>query len=299
MSRIAYVNGRYLPHGAAGVHVEDRGYQFSDGVYEVCEVRRGRLVDERLHLARLDRSLAELRIARPMTQAALGVVLREVVRRNRVTDGIVYLQVTRGVAPRDHAFPAGDVLPAVVVTARPIDQASRDRRAGEGVAVITLPDNRWPRVDIKTVSLLPNVLAKQQAREAGAFEAWFVDADGRVTEGTSSNAWIVTAKGAVVTRSADRGILRGVTRTVLLEALADEGLALQERPFSVAEATGAREAFLTSATAIVLPVTRIDGRKIGTGRVGPVAKRLRALHRTFAEEAPARSSPAAPQRSDK
>ncbi len=292
MSRIAYVNGRYLPHGEAGVHVEDRGYQFSDGVYEVCEVRGGRLVDERRHLARLARSLGELKIRRPMTDAALGAVMREVVRRNRVVDGLVYLQITRGVAPREHAFPPSAVRPSVVVTAHAISAAPRLKRAEEGVAVITVPDNRWTRVDIKSVSLLPNVLAKQTAREAGAFEAWFVDGDGFVTEGSSTNAWIVTGDGAIVTRSADRGILRGITRSVLMDLTSRKRLRVEERPFTVAEALAAREAFITSATTIVTPVVTIDGKAIGDGRPGPVARRLAREFHGHAETAPLRASPA-------
>jgi D-alanine transaminase len=280
MSRIAYVNGRYLPHRAASVHVEDRGYQFADGVYEVCEVREGRLVDERRHMDRLTHSLGELRIAPPMPLKSLGVILREVVRRNRVRDGIVYLQVTRGVAPRDHAFPTMPVGPSVVVTARSLDRERGEKTAGEGISVITVPENRWPRVDIKSVSLLPNVLAKQAAREKGAKEAWFVDHAGMVTEGSSSNAWIVTKDGKVVTRAANGGILRGITRTVLLDVLASQGLALDERPFSVDEAFEAREAFVTSASQIVMPVVQIDGRPVANGAPGLVAGALRReVHR--------------------
>jgi D-alanine transaminase len=275
VARIAYVNGLYMPRGEAVVHVEDRGYQFSDGVYEVCEVRDGRIVDERRHMARLQRSLDELRIPVPMSPAALGVVLRETVRRNRVHDGIVYLQVTRGVARRDHAFPPPGTRPSVVVTARNLDTAANEKAAAEGVAVVTVPDNRWERVDIKSVSLLPNVLAKQAAREQGAKEAWFVDRDGKVTEGSSSNAWIVTMGGTVVTRAADRGILRGITRSVLLEVIKAHGLAFEERAFTVEEAYRAREAFLTSASQIVLPVVRIDGRPVGNGAPGSIATALR------------------------
>lgn len=290
MSRIAYVNGRYLPHSQAVVHVEDRGYQLADGVYEVCEVFGGRLMEERRHMARLDRSLTELRIRWPMTPSSLGVVLREVVRLNRVTEGLVYLQVTRGVARRDHAFPATDVPPALVVTARAIPLAIRDASAAKGVAVVTVPDNRWERVDIKTTSLLPNVLAKQKARESGAFEAWFVDKNGFVTEGSSTNAWIVTADGALVTRAAESGILRGITRSVLVDHAGREGLRLEERSFSVADALKAREAFLTSATAIVTPIVKIDGNRIGNGRPGPVAIALRAAFRQAAQTAPAWST---------
>ena len=283
MSRIAYVNGRYVPHRAARVHVEDRGYQFADGVYEVCEVRAGHLIDERRHMARLERSLAELRIAEPMPLNALGVVLRETVRRNRVRDGIVYLQITRGVARRDHAFPAPGTKPAIVVTARSHDSAKNEKSAEEGIAVITVPDNRWERVDIKSVSLLPNVLAKQAAREAGAKEAWFVDKQGTVTEGSSTNAWIVTRDGKVVTRQADHGILRGITRTVVLDVIAEQGLALEERPFTVEEAHAAREAFVTSASQIVMPVVAIDGKPVGNGAPGLVSTALRRDFRRHAE----------------
>ncbi|MCC6949046.1 MAG: D-amino-acid transaminase [Bradyrhizobiaceae bacterium] len=283
MSRVAYVNGRYLPHAQAKVHIEDRGYQFADGVYEVCEVREGRLVDERRHLERLDRSLAEIGMQRPMSPAALRVVLRETLRRNRVHDGLLYLQVTRGVAPRDHGFPPPGTRPSIVVTAKSTDRAKADALAEAGVAVMTVPENRWERVDIKTVALLPNVLARQAARAKGAREAWFVDKDGFVTEGSSSNAWIVTADGAIVTRPATPGILKGITRTVALEVAAKQGLRVEERPFSVAEALKAREAFLTAATQIVMPVVRIDGQQIGDGRPGPVAQALRAHFHESAE----------------
>ena len=283
MSRIAYVNGRYVPHRAAQVHVEDRGYQFADGVYEVCEVRGGRLVDERRHMDRLTRSLSELRIAMPMPRNALGVVLRETVVRNRVRDGIVYLQVSRGVARRDHAFPAAATQPSIVVTARNHDIDKLEQGAADGIAVISVPDNRWERVDIKSVGLLPNVLAKQAAREAGAKEAWFVDAKGFVTEGSSTNAWIVTRDGAVITRPADFGILRGITRTVVLEIIAEQGLKLEERPFTMDEAYAAREAFITSATQFVTPVVRIDGKPVGNGAPGLTATALRRDFHRYAE----------------
>ncbi|MDE1566988.1 D-amino-acid transaminase [Aquabacter sediminis] len=283
MSRIAYVNGQYVPHRDATIHVEDRGFQFADGVYEVCEVRAGRLIDERRHLDRLDRSLSELRITPPMTRAALSVVLRETVRRNRVRDGIVYLQVTRGIARRDHGFPDTPIPASLVVTSRSADPAKRDKAAESGVSVITVPDNRWERVDIKTVGLLPNVLAKQAAKEAGAKEAWFVDATGHVTEGSSTNAWIVTADGTVVTRPAEHGILRGITRAVILDILAAAGLKLDERAFTLEEARAAREAFFTSASNIVVPVVKLDGALVGDGKPGPVARRLREEFYRFAE----------------
>jgi D-alanine transaminase len=283
MSRIAYVNGRYLPLRHAMVHVEDRGYQFGDAVYEVCEVRQGRLVDERRHLGRLKRSLAELQIRLPMVPEALGVVLREVVARNRIGYGTVYLQVSRGVARRDHAFPTPEVPPSVVVTARPLNARRNEALAAAGIAVISVPDNRWGRVDIKTTGLLPNVLARQAAIVQGARDAWFVDKEGLVTEAASANAWIVTKGGRVVTRPADEAILKGITRTVLLDVVKALGLAVDERAFALAEAYAAREAFVTAASQIVLPVVRIDGHVIGDGKPGPLATTLRRAFHQFAE----------------
>ena len=284
MSRIAYVNGRYLPFPDAKVHVEDRGYQFGDGVYEVCEVREGRLIDERRHLARLQRSLDELRIRAPMSPKALGIVLREVIARNRIRCGIVYFQVTRGVARRDHAFPAPEVAPSLVVTARPLSGTRNEALAASGIAVVSVPDNRWDRVDIKTIGLLPNVLARQTAIDRGARDAWFVDKTGAVTEGASANAWIVTQAGIVVTHPADHGILRGITRTVLFDVIKGQGLTVEERAFTLQEAYAAREAFVTAASQIVLPVVRIDGRAIGGGRPGPVATALRREFHRYAEQ---------------
>ncbi len=283
MSRIAYVNGRYVSRRHAAVHVEDRGYQFADGVYEVCEVRGGRLIDERRHLDRLDRSLSELRIRPPMPRASLAIVLREVVRRNRVREGIVYLQVTRGVAKRDHPFPPASTLPSIVVTANRLDVDKAEAMAEEGVGVVTVPDNRWGRADIKSVSLLPNILAKQAAREQGAREAWFVDKAGFVTEGASSNAWIVTRDGKVVTRPADHSILRGITRAVVLDVIKAHGLELEERAFTVEEAYTAREAFQTSASQLVMPVVRIDGRPVGNGAPGLLSSALRRDFHRHAE----------------
>ncbi len=280
MSRIAYVNGRYVPHRDALVHVEDRGFQFSDAVYEVVAVKEGVFVDEALHLARLHRSLAELRIAPPMSDAALATVLREVVRRNGVGEGIVYLQVSRGAAPRDFAFPSG-ARPSLVVTARR-KGLSDPRLLADGVGVITIPDIRWARPDIKSVSLLPNVLGKQQAKDRGAFEAWQIDADGCVTEGTSSNAWIVAGAGEIVTRPANNSILNGVTRQGVLDLIARQGLKLSERRFSLAEAKEAPEAFLTSASNFIIPVVRIDGAAVGEGRPGPVTRRLAAAYAAYA-----------------
>ena len=280
MSRIAYVNGQYVRHADAAVHVEDRGYQFADGVYEVCEVWQGKLVDVPRHLDRLGRSLSELRIDWPMSRAAVEFVLHQVVRRNRVRNGLVYIQVTRGVSKRDHFFPPEDVAPSIVVTARSSNPAAAAAVAAEGIAVVSYPENRWPRVDIKTVALLPNVLAKQNAKEKGGKEAWYVDKDGYVTEGGSTNAWIVTKEGALVTRPAESGILRGITRAVVLDIIQKEGLTFEERPFSLEEAFDAKEAFVTAATSVVMPVTRVDGKMIGNGHPGSVATRLRELFHT-------------------
>ena len=283
MSRIAYIDGQYLPHRAAGVHIEDRGYQFADGVYEVLAVAGGRLLDEGPHLARLARSLVELRIAAPMSEAALKIVMREVVRRNGVRDGALYLQVTRGAAPRDHAFPQ-TAKPVLVVTARRKKPADPSL-AANGIGVITIPDIRWRRCDIKSVALVANVLGKQRAKEAGAYEAWQVDSDGRVTEGTSTNAWIVTADGAAVTRQADTAILNGVTRLAVFDIIRREGYRLVERPFTVAEAKTARDAFVTSTAVELLPVVRIDGVRVGDGRPGPLSRALRELYLAHAAAA--------------
>jgi D-alanine transaminase len=283
MSRIAYVNGRYLPPSGAKVAIEDRGYQFADGVYEVCEVREGHLIDERRHMARLDRSLGELRIARPMSPAALGIVLRETIRRNRVRDGIVYVQVTRGVARRDFPFPSADTRPSLVVTARSNDLERLEQIATEGISVITVPDLRWRRVDIKSVALLPNVLAKQSAREQGAREAWLVDGQGRITEGASSNAWIVSRDGKLITHPLGQDILPGITRSVVIDVIKAQGLPFEERSFTVEEAQAAREAFITSASQIVLPVVSINGRPVGNGAPGLISAALRRDYRRHAE----------------
>jgi D-alanine transaminase len=278
MSRIAYVNGRFVPHGEAAVHIEDRGFQFADGVYEVWAVFGGALGDAAGHFERLERSLGELAIEPPMQRASLEVVLKETVRRNRVRDGLVYLQVTRGVAKRDHAFPNPAVPASVIATAHSVDRNLAEARAERGAAVITVPETRWARCDIKTVGLLPNVLAKQQARAAGAVEAWFVDDLGLVTEGASSNAWIVDKTGALRTRDTQANILRGITRKTLMAVLAREGMKLEERPFSLEEAREAKEAFITGAGTLVLPIVSLDGKPIGGGTPGPVAKRLRRLY---------------------
>jgi len=276
MSRIAYVNGRYVPQREASVNVEDRGYQFADAVYEVVHVYNGQYVDETPHLDRLDRSLRELRITPPMGRAALRTVLREVVRRNRIREGLIYMQVSRGVARRDHAFPSQPVAPALVVTAKRIPPYQEDVTRW-GAEAITQPDNRWGRCDIKTVGLLPNCLARQAAKEKGAIEAILVDDRGMVTEGAATNFWIVDAEGRLRTRHLDDHILAGVTRRALMALLAEEGLAFEERAFSLEEARAAREAFITSATSFVKPILKLDGRPVGDGKVGPVVRKLHAI----------------------
>lgn len=278
MSRVAYVNGTYQPHGQATVHVEDRGFQFADGVYEVWSVFDGRLADFDGHLTRLHRSLDELRIPIPMSRQAMERVLKETVRRNRVNEGLVYLQVTRGTARRDHPFPAEGTPPSVVVTARSMPLSKGNASAEKGVAVVTHPDIRWGRCDIKTVGLLPNVLAKQAAKEKGAAEAWMVDEMGLVTEGASTNAWIVDEHGKLRTRDTQANILRGITRTAVLKLIEAEGLELDERAFSIDEAKRAKEAFYTSATGFVMPAVSIDGVRIGDGKPGPIATKLRTLY---------------------
>jgi D-alanine transaminase len=283
MSRIAYVNGRYLPHGAASVHIEDRGYQFADGVYEVIAVRDGVLIDGAWHMERLQRSLSELQIGMPMSVAALNVVLRETARRNRFREGIVYLQISRGVARRDHPFPSADTRPALVVTARRTPPLAA-KIIDAGVSVISQPDIRWDRCDIKSISLLPNVLVKQAARAKGAFEAWQVDGDGLVTEGASTNAWIINGDGHLITRPVENAILNGITRRRLLALAKRQGITVEERPFSLAEAKSSREAFLTSTTAFVLPVVRIDETVLGNGRPGSRTLTLRQLYMDFMAE---------------
>ena len=263
MSRQAYVNGRFVPLSEASVNVEDRGFQLADGIYEVWAVMGGRIAEHRGHLDRLWRSLDELKIAHPMGEAALTQVLRETVRRNRVVEGLVYVQVTRGHARRDHAFPDPPVKPSLIVTAKSLNRPALEAKARAGVKVVTAPDLRWARCDIKSVALLPNVLAKQAAKEAGAAECWMVDDLGLVTEGASTNAWIMDGEGALITRDLNANILRGVTRFALIDVAREAGFEVRERAFSVDEAKGAREAFYTAASAFVTPVIAIDGAPVG------------------------------------
>lgn len=279
MSRIAYVNGRYVPMANARVHVEDRGFQFSDGVYEVFPVYGGRVVNLSWHLERLGNSLMGLRIAWPVSPQVIPALLRQMLIRNGISGGgMIYLQITRGASPRNHAFPGHDLKPTFVMTARPLDMAARDILAARGVRVISVADTRWARRDIKSVSLLPNMLARQKAAEAGAFEALFADEQGRVTECASSTFWIVTDEGALWTHPAGPEILPGVTRRAVLSLAREMGLRVEERVFSLQQAIAAREAFLTSATNFVMPIVEIDGHRIGGGAPGPVSLGLRRAY---------------------
>ena len=281
--RTAYVNGRFCRHGEAGVHIEDRGLQFADAIYEVCAVLGGRVQDEEDHLDRLERSLRELDMAMPMTRGVLRLVMRELARRNRIRNGLIYLQITRGTRRRDHAVPADPPRPTLILTARPVDPKALAARRQAGVAVITRPDERWARCDIKSTALLPNILAKTAARKAGAFEAWLIDKDGFVTEGSSTTAWIVGGEGRVITRSLSNAILPGVTRRVILEAAAAAQISVIERPFTVAEAKAAREAFISAATLGATAVIAIDGKPVGEGRPGALTRRIQELYAQLAD----------------
>jgi D-alanine transaminase len=276
--RIAYVNGRYLPFAQAGVHVEDRAVQLGDSIYEVASVTEGRPVDEEPHLDRMERSLRELGMPMPMGRAALKLVMREMIARNRIASGFLYMQVTRGAAKRDHVPLTDGPRPTLIITMRAQDRAELARRMEKGIAVSTQPDIRWGRCDIKTVQLLPNLLAKQAAKQAGAFEAWLVDDEGYVTEGASTNAWIVDQDGTVITRDLSHDILPGVTRRIMLDAIAEAQMKVVERKFTVAEAKSAREAFLSSATGAAVPVVAIDGQMIGNGAPGALTRRIRDLY---------------------
>jgi D-alanine transaminase len=275
MSRIVFLNGLFLPIEEAKVPFMDRGFLFGDGIYEGIGVLDGRLVDNEAHLERLERSLREVRIPNPYTRAEWTNVEEELARRNNLTEGFIYFQVTRGVAERDFMFP-NEVTPTVAMftQAKSIMNAPA---AETGIAVITVPDLRWKRRDIKSINLLAQVLAKQTAKEAGAQEAWMVE-DGFVTEGGSSSGFIVTKEGRIVVRPLSNAILPGITRQSLLALSKDEGIALEERLFTVAEAYEAAEAFLTSASNFVLPIVSIDGRMIGNGKPGPITKRLRETY---------------------
>lgn len=276
MPRLAYVNHAFVPLADASVAIEDRGFQFADGIYEVCAVLNGRLLDWPLHLERWTRNLSALLIPAPMSEAALSLVARRLIALNGARDALLYIQVTRGAAKRDHGFPK-DTQPTLVMTVRRFDFAARVPQQAVGVSVTSVTDQRWGRCDIKTVGLLPNVLAKQTARNANSFEAWFVSNDGIVAEGASTNAWIVDAAGTVITHPLSAQILPGVMRASLLRMAHLAQIKIEERPFTLTEAQAAPEAFLTSTTAPCLGITSIDGATIGAGVPGPVTRRLGAL----------------------
>lgn len=279
MNRISYVNGRYLPHAYALVHIEDRGYQFSDAVYEGFEIHQCELVDFDKHIARLKRSMGELRMSAPHFMPALKIIFRELIRKNKVIDGFAYLQISRGVAPRNHAFPPSSTPSSLVMTVRSINRENVRKIMEEGIKVISFEDMRWSRVDIKTVSLLPNVLARQAAAEQGAGEAWLIDKDEFITEGSASNAWIANDKGQIITRSIDGNILAGITRDVVMNTAATLGFEIVEAKFTLKEAYDAKEAFNTGASSLVTPVVQINDTPVGDGSVGPLVRALQAAFR--------------------
>jgi D-alanine transaminase len=283
MPRYSYVNGRYLPHERSTVHIEDRGFQFADSVYEMIALVDGRALDEEGHLDRLERSLSELRMAAPVSRVVMKMIMRELIRRNRMVNGAVYIQVSRGTAPRDFKFPKG-AAPTLVMTVRPLVY-DIDARKKSGRKVVTVPDIRWQRRDVKTTGLLAQVLAKQHALDRGVFDAWMVDDEGFVTEASASNAWIVDKKGRLITRpTAGNAILKGVTRNALQRLCRKEKIELVERPFSVKEAYAATEAFASAASALIVPVIEIDGKKIGGGKIGPVTSKVFDLYMNYATD---------------
>jgi len=286
MSRIAYVDGVYAPINAPLVNLEDRGYQFSDGVYEVCLVIDGELWDADGHFTRLQRSLDELKISFEVNRRALEIIMREVLRRNRFRNALIYLQITRGVSPRNHQFPSADVAPVFVVTAKPYSLSASDKLAETGVAAVSAPDIRWKRVDIKSISLLPNALAKQAAKEAGAFEAVLFTEAGHVTEGSSTNVWIVDRNGVLMTHPKGTHILGGITRQAAMEAAAEIGKTVREEPFTLDEAKSAAEMFVTSATSQVMPIVSLDGAVIGDGHPGATTNALRTAYKNIARPGP-------------
>lgn len=276
-SGIAFVNGRYVFKKEAMVNVEDRGYQFADGVYEVIAVSKSRLIDLDAHIDRLARSLDELGIAWPCKRRVLILIFTKLLKRNHLKDGTIYLQISRGVAKRSHAFPENTVRSSLIIT---VNEAGRpsENKFKKGVKVVTMPENRWRRPDIKSISLLPNVLAKQYANKKDSFETWFLDFDQNITEGSSTNAWIVLPGRRLVTRELGTKILGGITRMRIIELARAADMFVTEKPFSLQDAFNAEEAFITSTTSLVMPVIEIDGKMIGSGSPGPVTKNLLKLY---------------------
>ena len=282
MSHIAYVNGRYVPHKSALVHIEDRGFQFADGIYEVFCVWKGKPVDYKGHIVRLRRSLSELRMTLGASDAALTVILKEIVRRNRLENGIVYIQINRGVAPRAHAFPGAHVKASLIVTAKH-GVGLPEALAEQGVKVVSAPDIRWGRRDIKSVGLLPNALAKQAATESKSYEALLYGPDGVVSEASSSNAWMVDGNKTIVTHPTTNMILGGITRATVIKLAREAGYQIAERTFTLDEAKRAREVFLTGTTTFVMPVVQIDEQPVANGHAGSVALDLRQRYRAYME----------------
>ncbi len=279
MAKIAYVDGRYVAHAHAAVHIEDRGYQFADSVYEVVLVVNGQFVDCNGHLKRLHNSLKELQIDMPVSETVLRMIMRRMLDYNQLKNGIIYMQVTRGVARRDHKFPEHST-PYMVMTVKHVNLATGPQK--KGVSAITVRDQRWARRDIKTVQLLANCMAKQKAFEQGAYEAIMIMDDDTISEGSSTNVWIVTSSGELITRPASHDILNGITRQSVHRLAQQHQLSIKERPFSREEMMAAKEVFLTSASAIVTAVTQIDGEIIDKGEIGPVAEAMREAYISYA-----------------
>ena len=275
MSRIVYVNGTYLDEDEAKISVFDRGFLFADGVYEVSSVLQGRLIDNAGHLARLHRSLNELEMAAPASDADIESIQKTLIEKNAVDQGLVYLQVTRGAADRDFAYPQG-VQPSLVMFTQQKNLIDSPQ-ARNGIAIIGVEDIRWRRRDIKTVGLLAPCMAKMQARKSGADDAWLIE-DGHVTEGSSNNAFIITADDTLVTRQLGNEILAGITRKAVMKLAEEQHVRIEQRPFSIDEACHAKEAFVTSATTFVTPVIAINGNPVADGRPGKLTRRLRELY---------------------
>jgi D-alanine transaminase len=277
MAKIAYVNGWFSLQSEASINIEDRGLQFGDAVYEVWAFKDYKLMDEAGHFTRLQRSLDELGIDYQVNQTSMKLVIMELIRKNRVRDGMVYLQISRGTAPRDHKYP-DDVMPNVIFTVKPLNFASLNAKAQKGIKITFLSDNRWSRVDIKTTNLLGNVIAKQYALDNGFDDVWYFDKDGFITEGTSNNAWIIDENDNLITREISNDILSGITRKSVIESASQLGLKIIERKFTIDEARNAKEAFITSATQFVMPVVKMDQNTIGGGSIGLLASKLRTQY---------------------
>jgi D-alanine transaminase len=280
MKKISYVNGKFVPHSTASVSIEDRGYVFSDGVYEVFQVRQGIILNGDGHMQRLQRSLAGLKIRSVLSPAEIRVITAQLLQHNNIQDAVIYLQVTRGVAPRNHAFPSASVVPSMVMTLLDMPKP-KPQEYEQGVKVITHPDLRWKRRDLKTISLLPNILAKEEAAQKGAVEAVLIEDNKTVTEGSATNVYMVDNQDVVWTHPDDGAILGGITRSNLLTIARNAGIQVREETFTEAQLLAAKEAFLTSTTKHVLPVTKINDKPVGDGKVGSVTKQLGAMYEGF------------------